>query len=173
VLSVGKSESNRIIELEMLVCEARAELAVTAEKLAATTKQLEATRSERDRLRISYQRLFEQVELLRRRIYAAKPNASIRSLELEFKAKDKLDKMATELGKLDEDGEVQQSERQRTSASDAEVGNRPAGKPKQARPKPRDGETLTTPICRKIESRSWTLFSRAEQSASVGKKAVS
>lgn len=138
MLSVGKSESNRIIELEMLVCEARAELAVTAEKLAATTKQLEATRSERDRLRISYQRLFEQVELLRRRIYAAKAErVNPLQLELEFKeAKDKLDKMAAELGKLDEDGEVQQSGAN-TSTSDAEVGNRPAGKPKtKARPKP-------------------------------------
>lgn len=135
VFRVVSSESERIAELERLVGEARAELAATAERLAVTTKELEAARGERDRLRLAYQRLFEQVELLRHRIYAAKAErVNPQQLELEFKeAKDKLDKMAAELDKLDRDSAEQDAEQSSTN----EIGNRPAGKPPtKNRPKP-------------------------------------
>lgn len=131
----------------MLVSEARAELATTAEKLALTTKQLEAARNERDHLRLAYQRLFEQVELLRRRIYAAKAErVNPLQLELEFKeAKDKLDKMAAELDALDRGGEQAQSNSENAATtSDPEVGNRPAGKPpSKDRPKPKGRRNLS------------------------------
>lgn len=65
--------------LEMLVDKARAELSVTKQELAAA-------RGERDALRVAYHRLFEQVELLRRRIYSAKAErVNPVQLELEFK----------------------------------------------------------------------------------------
>lgn len=148
MFSVVGSEYERIIELEMLVSEARAELATTAGKLALATKQLEAARGERDHLRLAYQRLFEQVELLRRRIYAAKAErVNPLQLELEFKeAKDKLDKMAAELEALDKDGEQAQSDSENatSTSSDPEVGNRPAGKPPtKDRPKPTGRRNLS------------------------------
>ncbi len=133
MFGVATSESERIIELERLVSETRAELATTNEQLAVTTKQLEAARSERDSLRRAYQRLFEQVELLRHRIYAAKAErVNPLQLELEFKeAKAKLDKMAAELDALDSNAAPPQSTSQNaaTTTNNPEVGNRPAGKP--------------------------------------------
>ncbi|MGC4068613.1 MAG: IS66 family transposase [Polyangiaceae bacterium] len=130
MFSIGVSESERIAELELLVSEARAELANTAEQLAATTKALEATRQERDRLRAAYHRLFEQVELLRHRIYAAKAErVNPLQLELEFKeAKDKLDRMAANLEKMDRDSEQKAAEGPQPTA-DSDVGSRPSGKP--------------------------------------------
>jgi transposase len=130
VFSVVAHESERIAELELLVSEARAELATTAEQLAATTKALEAARQERDRLRAAYHRLFEQVELLRHRIYAAKAErVNPLQLELEFKeAKDKLDKMAADLDKMDRDSEQNTAEGPMPTA-DGDIGSRPAGKP--------------------------------------------
>jgi transposase len=133
VFGVATSESERIIELERLVSEARAELATTNEQLAVTTKRLEAAHAERDSLRLAYQRLFEQVELLRHRIYAAKAErVNPLQLELEFKeAKAKLDRMASELDALDADGEQANSTSAKASdkSSAPEIGNRPAGKP--------------------------------------------
>jgi transposase len=130
VFSAVGNGSDRIAELELLVSEARAELASTAERLAATTKALEAARQERDHLRAAYHRLFEQVELLRHRIYAAKAErVNPLQLELEFKeAKDKLDKMAAELEKMEQDSEQKDASASKEGAG-GDVGNRPAGKP--------------------------------------------
>lgn len=141
MFSIVTSESERIAELEKLVSEAYAKLATTAEQLETTTKELELACRERDRLRLAYQRLFEQVELLRHRIYAAKAERiNPQQLELEFKeAKDKLDKMAAELEKMDQDGdEASHAEVAEKSAdADVDVGTRPAGKPPaKSRPKP-------------------------------------
>jgi transposase len=139
VLNVGLSESERIAELEKLVSDARAELAATAEQLVIANQRLADTRSERDRLRLAYQRLFEQVELLRRRIYSAKAErVNPLQLELEFKeAKDKLDRMAAELDAMDNAGEKP------NATSELAVGNRPAGnRPSNARPTPKGRRNL-------------------------------
>jgi hypothetical protein len=107
-------------ELEARLRRMERRLEVTNEKLARLT-------TERDNLRRAYQRLMEQFELLRRRIFVAKAErVDATQLELEFEqTKQQLDALAQKLAEeptsvAGGDGEV--------AATDSEdVGSRPAG----------------------------------------------
>lgn len=75
--------------------------------LAGATSKLDQAAAERDRWRRAYERLFEQNELLRRRIFIAKAErVDVTQLELEFEeTKAKLDELARSLGIADENPE--------------------------------------------------------------------
>ena len=66
----GETLRRRVAELESA-------LATTTSKLESTTSKLESTTAERDKLRRAYDRLCEELELLRRRIFVAKVEAIV------------------------------------------------------------------------------------------------
>jgi transposase len=82
------------------VAELEAALSSTTRTLDKTKATLVAVTAERDKLQRAYERLKEQYELLRRRIFLAKAERiDTRQLELEFaELKVQLDKLAEELG---------------------------------------------------------------------------
>jgi len=116
----------------------RIELTATSEKLTATSEKLARVESERDNLRRAYQKLMEQFELLRRRIFIAKAErVDATQLELEFeKTKQKLDELAQKLaGETgDQTTENPPADAGQAAAEQEDVGSRPSGKP-PAKPK--------------------------------------
>ena len=77
----------RIAELESALATTTSVLATTTSKLESTTSKLESTTAERDKLRRASDRLCEELELLRRRIFVAKAErVDTTQLELQFAA---------------------------------------------------------------------------------------
>ena len=70
------------------VAELEATLAATSSMLTATSAKLAQMTSERDRLRRAYDRVLEEIELMRRRLFVAKAERiDVRQLEIEFAKK--------------------------------------------------------------------------------------
>ena len=107
--------------LRRRIAELESALATTTSKLESTTSKLELTTAERDKLRRAYDRLCEELELLRRRIFVAKAErVDTTQLELQFAA---VKKELEALGIQDE----------RHDESEPEGAEKPPRKPKGRR----------------------------------------
>jgi transposase len=133
-VAVASSTPSRIEELEAELARARAALSATAEQLSNVSAQLSAVESERDKLRRAYQRLLEQMELLRRRIFVAKAErVDHRQLELEFeKTREQLEALAQKLQDADAETDPQAQPGSRPS-DPSSSGKGPRNKPKGRR----------------------------------------
>jgi transposase len=113
-----------------------AERAAAAQKIAASSQRIAELEKERDNLRASHERLRQELQLFKRRLFIAKAERvdNARQLELEFAAKMReLDAMAKTLGiaqdapKADDDTPAKDGKRRGKRANNRGTGRRDLG----------------------------------------------
>jgi transposase len=113
-----------------------AERAAAVQKIAASSRRIAELEKERDNLRASHERLRQELELFKRRLFIAKAERvdNARQLELEFSAKMReLDAMAKTLGiaqeppKSDDDTPAKDGKRRGKRANNRGTGRRDLG----------------------------------------------
>jgi len=129
--------ASRISRLESELATERAALATERAALAGAHSQIAELTRKHDELRAAYDRLWVEVELMRRRLFVAKAErVDTKQLEIEFKQKlDALDALG---GKIGIDPRSEDAPAQGGNSDDE------GDKPKPSRPKPKGRRDLRT-----------------------------